>query len=96
MAYREGEELRGQVARSKGIPVKRVVINLAADCTTAGLIAARHPSASSGQPHVPLSVYTEGCFYLAFVCSSCDMLRLQLMHLDSTANHAIAHALAHS
>ena len=49
MAYREGEELRGQVARSKEIPVKSVVINLAADCTMAGLIAARHPSASSGQ-----------------------------------------------
>ncbi|KAK9844025.1 hypothetical protein WJX81_002231 [Elliptochloris bilobata] len=47
MAYREGEELRGQVARDKAIPVKSVVINLAADCTAAGLIAARHPSASS-------------------------------------------------
>ena len=54
MAYREGEELRSQVARSKGIPVKSVVINLAADCTVAGLIAARHPSASSGRPHLAL------------------------------------------
>lgn len=63
MAYREGEELRSQVARSKGIPVKSVVINLAADCTVAGLIAARHPSASSGPPHLTSSTDLTGCLF---------------------------------
>ncbi len=49
MAYRDGDEKRCQVPRSKAlIPVKSVVINLAADCSSGALIAARHPSGSPG------------------------------------------------